>query len=144
MPTATPKPRNIYSRKSVKKFTSGNSLTVQSQAEDTKIQNIVKKYMHTGYLPTVKQQPQYLDTTGIGDLSTAIKKLKRAEDYFYTLDPKIRAQFNNDIPTMVNFIKDPNNLEQCYDLGLIKRPPVAPDPEPTTPSEPTTPTEPTE
>lgn len=123
MATTTPKPRNIYSRVSVKKINKSPSLTIKSQAESTKIQNIIKKYQTTGYVPEVNANiPKYLDTTNIGNLQEIQNQLINVNNYFLSLDPKIRLKFNNDPHQLVTFLQNPNNKDEAIKLDLIVKP----------------------
>ena len=65
--------------------TLGESLTQQSYAHDSKIQNIVKKYDATGYFDSINRDPgQYGDFTNVTDLAGAMEKIESAKANFMT------------------------------------------------------------
>jgi len=70
----------------------GPTLTDQSQANDTDINVIVKRYARTGTAPGAKNQPIYEDFTQLpNDLRTAIECARGLADAHAKLPDKLKA-----------------------------------------------------
>lgn len=97
-----------------------DSLTIQSQAEDTDINVIMKKYAVTGLLPQVPNPPTYGDFEGVDNYQDALHLVMEAQRAFNALDPDVRRRFDYDPGKFVEFAENPANLEECRKLGLAK------------------------
>jgi len=101
----------------------GESLTRQSEAAKTDINNIMKKYKRDGVLTHVRNSiGEYLDVSNISDLSSAIDVVKRARESFDSYPSDLRAKFDNNPIKMIDFLKDSKNDEEAIKLGLKKKP----------------------
>jgi hypothetical protein len=96
------------------------SLTVQSQKDESDINNIIRRFGLTGEMPTNPVMPQYGDFTGIKDYQSALNQIIKAKEDFMTLPPEIRKRFNHDPQILLDFISDPQNQEEAVKLGLLK------------------------
>lgn len=104
------------------------SMTRQEFADESDVNNIMKKFQKTGILPAnVTQQPQYLDLTKVPDLQTAMNVKIQADKAFMTLPAKVRREFDNDPVKFVEFATDKDNLPKLREWGLAA-PEKAPDP----------------
>tara|TARA_B100000579_G_scaffold320748_1_gene270351 strand:+ start:3402 stop:3875 length:474 start_codon:yes stop_codon:yes gene_type:complete len=99
--------------------TTGESLTQQQFAEESQIQNIVKKYDSQGFFDTINRNPaQYGDFTQITDLHSAMSQINEAKENFMTIPSPIRERFNNDPQQFYSFASDENNFDELVDMGL--------------------------
>lgn len=96
------------------------SLTVQADAEQADINNIVKRFGVTGMLPYGSLQPIYDDLTAYPtDYHTALNLIKSADNAFMDMPANIRSRFDNDAGQFLAAIEDPNQHDVLRDLGLI-------------------------
>lgn len=71
---------------------------IQSHRESCDIEIILKRYMAGDFSVLNRNDPQYIDTTEFPkSYAEAFEKNQAAKEYFYSLDPEIRAQFNNSV-----------------------------------------------
>lgn len=95
------------------------SMTNQSDANETNINLIVAKYLKTGMIPQVsKLQPLYGDFTQIGSYTDALETIRAAQDAFMEVPAKIREQFGNDPARFIEYVHDPKNIDQLRAWGL--------------------------
>lgn len=77
----------------------GDSMTVQSSAEDTEIYTMIEKYTTSGIAPKLKNEnPLYIDTTVIPqnlDLKEAINLRNEMENYFKNMTALSRKRFGD-------------------------------------------------
>jgi len=95
--------------------------TQQHFKDETDINNILRQFNITGQLPTKSMSPRYGDFTGIGDYHDALNKVIAAEDEFMTLPAQLRARFDNDPQELIEFLNNPENLDEAQKLGLVKK-----------------------
>lgn len=98
----------------------GESMTVQSQAEDADINVMLRRFGVLGQMPVADRLPEYGDFTGISDYQSALHAITEAEDRFLALEPKIRARFDNDPQLLLEFVSNPSNRPEGIKLGLFK------------------------
>jgi len=95
--------------------------TQQHFKDETDINNILRQFNITGQLPTKAISPRYGDFTGIGDYHTALNQVIAAESEFMTLPAQLRARFDNDPQTLIEFLNNPENLDEAQKLGLVNK-----------------------
>lgn len=97
------------------------SLAVQSEYEDTEINNIVRKFGMTGLLPNGDlREPIYGDfTTPVQSYQDALNLVIQSDEDFSQLPAHIRAKFNNNPAELLTFMNDPDNIDQARELGLV-------------------------
>lgn len=101
------------------------SLALQSEAEATDINYLVKQFGVTGALPILDRELTYIDFDEIFDYMSAQNALIAADRAFYDLPADVRTRFGNNPAEFVLFCSDEANLEEAVKLGLaIKRPVV--------------------
>jgi len=100
------------------------SLTQQQFKEESDINNIVDRFMKTGYLPDPVSMPQYVDYEGVFDFQSAMNVVRQADENFMRMDAKVRARFHNSPQEFLEFFADPNNRDEAVRLGLAVPPPV--------------------
>ena len=98
----------------------GESMTVQSMAEDADINVLMYRYGITGKMPENPRVPVYGDFTGITDYASAMMAVTNAARDFMELPAKVRAKFDNDPQKLLEFVSDDANIEAARELGLLK------------------------
>ena len=107
----------------------GEGRTKQSMQKDTDINLIVAKYQKTGILSFVsKVQPEFMEVDNI-DFHTAMDVIVKSNELFAQMPSSMRKRFDNNPEKYLEFVHNPDNLEEMYELGLANRPP-APPPDP--------------
>lgn len=107
-------------------------LTKQSFADDTDINNIMRKYEKTGILPDLSQkQYDFMDVSSGFDYHECANRIHEVDGIFMALPAQIRSQFDNDAGQFLNFIADPLNKETMALMGLSEAkavviPPIEP------------------
>lgn len=103
--------------------TSGAPKTVQSFKDECDINTIVKRFGITGTLPLNMRTPLPADTVyPLSDYRTLLDTVLAAQKTFGDLPAEVRKRFANDPQEMINFLDNPNNLEESYKLGLRNKP----------------------
>ena len=98
------------------------TLCVQSQAEDTDINTIVRRFGLTGELPQGVRSPTYGDFVGTTDYTTALALIQEADEAFYSMPADVRSRFNNQPAAFLDFIDNPLNHDEAISLGLVFKP----------------------
>ncbi len=110
-------------------------LTKQSFKKETDINNIMAKFVKTGIITPealTKRQETFADVSQIGDFQQCQNQIRQAQTAFMTLGPQIRSRFDNEPSKLLDFMKDPENLAEAIELGIITKPEETP---PETPPE---------
>lgn len=111
--------------------------TQQHFKDDSDINNIMARFISTGLMDYVQtHEPQYGDCTGI-TFENAMDTVVRAQNLFDALPAEWRKRFQNSPEVFLDFVQDPDNLEEAIKMGLATRRPVV-KPQPTTPAVETT------
>lgn len=88
-------------------------------ADACDIGNVMKKYEATGLLTHVNtHQGQYGNFIGYEDYHASLNQIISAQAAFNSIPANIRARFNNDAATFLEFVQDPANGEELIKLGL--------------------------
>lgn len=104
----------------------GESKTLQEFKNDCDI-NVIMEKIKCGIDPTpasvmrgsLKRQPIYGDFTMFGDFSAMQNKILQAEEMFASLPAQIRAKFGDNPASLIEFVNNPENREECEKLGLF-------------------------
>lgn len=111
-------------------FPVGESMTKQSFKDECDVNLIMKRYQKTGVLPMVSnRQPRYEDFgTGL-DFHEAMQHVVAAQEMFNSLPSSVRSRFGNDAGAFLDFVQNPENVEEMRKMGLLssKEPPQADD-----------------
>lgn len=107
------------------------SRTKQEFTAEVDINNIMARFRASGGDPTVlpltTKQARYGDFTGMPDsYHAALNYVNDTKHEFMKLDADIRARFNNDPQTFLDFLADPKNNEELVKMGLATR--ILPEP----------------
>lgn len=99
-------------------------LTKQADRDEADVHKIIAKYEKTGMISALnKAEPFYGDVSGYSGLQDAFIKVQEATDLFMDMSAEIRERFDNDPIKMVEFLENPDNLEEAISLGMVvKRP----------------------
>lgn len=130
---ATFKFNTAYGRHDRVKFTTDPiSLTHQSEAPACDINNIMKKYEKTGILEHRNTfEGKYGDFTDAPmDYHESMNSVLAAQQMFSSLPSKIRSRFGNDPGAFVDFVGNPENIEELQKMGLAKAPEPVSEPAP--------------
>ena len=94
------------------------SLTKQSFTKECNVNTIMEKYQKTGAIEHVnKNEASYGYASG-QDFSEAMAIIATGKTMFEELPSSIRTKFQNDPAQFLDFVQDPNNLEEMRKLGL--------------------------
>lgn len=112
-------------RKRVQVFFNDPSLTKQEFKDQCDFNKVVKRFMKTGVLNHVRNasEPRYADLIGAVDYQTALGQIKQAEASFEALPAKIRSRFGNDPVQFLEFVANPENVNEMVSLGLANQKP---------------------
>jgi len=97
------------------------TLTQQHFKDECEINNILRQFNVTGSLPQSPISPRYGDFTGISAYHSALNQVIAAEDEFMALPAQIRSRFDNDPAKLIDFLDNPENLEEAINLGLVNQ-----------------------
>jgi phage internal scaffolding protein len=95
-------------------------------AAECDINNIVKRYRVTGLMPQITQQPMVGDFSELPTYQEALNTVIRAREGFSALPSDVRERFQNDPERFLEFVHDPENLEELIEMGLAERKPQDP------------------
>ena len=120
-------PHEITKRKRVQKHFPNPSLTKQCFKDDCDINKIIDRCTQLGVDPSQLRngKPFYGDFSELPSYQESLQTVMTAEEQFSKLPAKVRHRFENDPSKLIDFVMDPSNLEESYDLGLRERPQVA-------------------
>lgn len=117
----------------------GVSMTKQSMASDTDINQIVARHVAHDAPFFVDGRATYGDFTGVLDYHGALTAVMRAQDEFMALPAAVREHCKNDPGEFLSMVYDPGRRPELEKLGLVEaavpaaaviEEPVAPDPAP--------------
>lgn len=120
-------PRTMYTAENpppkVKLICTDPSRTDQSQAAETDVNQILKKFQQTGVLPGVNAEALYADVSDSMSYHEAMNVVLHAEEQFNSLDAHTRVKFNNDPAQFLDFVNDPKNSKELIKMGLATETP---------------------
>lgn len=94
------------------------TMTQQSDHDATNINIIVAKYMKGAPLPQVTEPGKFGDFTGISSFTDAMEMITKANEAFHEVPAHIRAKFNNNPSTFMEYIHDAKNIPELVKMGL--------------------------
>lgn len=139
--------RKPYERRERVGFDTGDdSRAKQSFKDESDINNIMAQYMRTGVITHMKEnEGQYIDLPEGVDYQSALNMVIAAGEAFDSLPGSVRQRFQNNAVEFLDFMDDPDNIEESVELGLREReapviepildPPASPPEEPAVPPE---------
>jgi len=106
-------------RKRVQKSFEGSvSKTQRNTADAVNINSIMNKYRLTGTVLQRPDAPTFGDFTQCHDYFDAVMLVQQAEESFMTLDPNLRARFNNNPGEFLAALEDPSMKKELTELGV--------------------------
>lgn len=96
------------------------SMTKQSFADESEINNIMAKYEKTGLIEHVKNHGGYSDMPAPLDYQEALQLTIDAQLSFDELPAQVRREFNNNPFDFLAFVENPANVERMAELGLLE------------------------
>ncbi len=98
------------------------SRTKQSFTEECNINNIMSRFEKTKVVEHLNQhQGNYGDFTHSTDYHASLLAVMHAQDSFNSLPSQLRAKFNNDPGTFLDFVDNPENIDELREMGLLPR-----------------------
>lgn len=92
----------------------------QSMAAECDINNIMKKFQRTGMITHVaRSEPSYGFATAM-DYHSAMELVRKADEMFSSVPASIRKKFGNDAAAFLEFVTNPENVEEMRKLGVAK------------------------
>lgn len=103
-------------------FDPDEQITEQHHKDEVNINNIIKRHGLDMIAKTASVIQMQFDENPNNDFTEVMTMMVKAKDSFESLPSKIRKEFDNDPAKFVDFVRNPDNAEQMYDLGLAERP----------------------
>jgi len=98
------------------------SLTLQAQKDECDINRIMTSYTRTGIIEHGNAKiPRYDDVSMATDYRQSLENVMEAEASFMELPSKVRKRFENDPGQFLDFVSDPKNIDEMYDLGILTK-----------------------
>lgn len=99
----------------------GTSRVKQSATDETDINLIFKRFEETGELTHISNQlMSYRDASlDPKDLHEAMNIVADAQSLFNELPGSTRHRLGHDVANFLPFIDNPENLDECIELGLL-------------------------
>lgn len=116
-------PYEFEDRKGDLSFVGCVSKTKASFASETDINKIMARALKTGMLSDINginsRAAVFCDVYDIGDYRSVMDKITKANAAFEAMSAEVKNRFANDPARLVEFMKDPVNLEEACKLGLL-------------------------
>lgn len=99
--------------------------TEQHHKKSCDVNQILDRYRRVNGRDLVKDfrgftSGNFYDTTEVPELRDALDRYQRADDAFMSLPANIRKQFDHDPMQLLEFVKNPKNLDEAIKLGLVE------------------------
>lgn len=116
-----PEVRNAFWRERVCIVFLEKSRTLQAPRDGCDAKAIVRRYASTGIVEhLVKMEPRYGDFTNVRDYLESATRVLDAQAGFDALPAEMRDRCDNDPAQFIEFVNDPENMEELHALGLGK------------------------
>lgn len=117
----------MANRKRIQKSFEGSvSRTQRNTADAVNINSIMAKYRLTGTASQRPDTPTFSDFSQVTDYFDAVLLVQEANESFMTLDPHLRAKFNNNPGEFLAAVEDPLRRQELTDLGVFVKNPSEP------------------
>lgn len=116
----------------------GKTMTEQSHKNTTDINKIIEKYDKNGILTHVNSMDGIKDnmlTASGADFKTAMDLITAADTNFARLPLVLKQKFKNSPEKLLDFVNNPDNHQEAFNLGLRGDAPTPPDPPAAPPAE---------
>ncbi len=112
----------------------GPSQTVQSDAAQADINNILRKYEAVGIVDNLNMaEAAFRDISEFTDFADAMRHAEMAESEFLKLPSKVREIFHHDVAEWLDTAHDEEKRDALVAAGIIEAEPVVASPEPVKP-----------
>lgn len=101
-----------------KKMVPAKSMTDGSFKDETDINRIIKRQLP---VPT-EDSMIFADTTVMADFQTQSDMVAAVHEQFDLLPANLRYRFENDPAKLLDFMRDPENVQESIELGLRPKP----------------------
>lgn len=99
----------------------GEGLTKQNHKAECDVNLILSRYQKTGVITHRNEYAeQYDDATGM-DFQEAMNLVKSAENMFSALPSSIRKRFEQDPAKFLQFVNNPENIDEMIEMGLATK-----------------------
>jgi hypothetical protein len=106
----------------LRKRNRNNDVTQQSFERETNINTIMSRYQNkVANIPKPDNPMFYGDFSEVSDFLTCHNAVMSARNKFNQLPVEIRKKFNNQPAAFLKFVQDPKNIEECVQLGILRR-----------------------
>lgn len=95
------------------------SLTEQAHKDRVNVNTIMRKVKAGAMVPVNAGTGMYGDFSGLDDYHALQNRLLMAEAQFMSLPAQIRKRFEHDAGKLIAFVQNPENRQECYELGLL-------------------------
>lgn len=113
------------------KYDESEGRTLQQFKDECDINLTVKKYGDpNAFIQAMRIQnaianqtskPMYGDFSELPDLQEAMNAVREAEAMFMDLPAEVRERFGNDPVKLIQFVQNPDNLDEAEKLGLVPK-----------------------
>jgi len=111
-----------YQGCSVLYFDDDPGVTEQHHRDVCDINYIIAKFSPDALALHAQQyNGQYGDFSELPDYHTALSTVRQIDDLFMNVPADIRAKFNNDPGSFIQFVENPDNRDAMAELGLISQ-----------------------
>lgn len=97
------------------------SMTSQEFKDECDVNRIMARYMKDGFWPAKERQGQYGDFTMFEDLAAAVEVVQGASEAFSELPAQVRKRFKNNPQELVDFVRNPENIDEAVKLGIVDK-----------------------
>ena len=94
-------------------------MTEQQHKKAVDINTIVARANKSRVLPMRTDRPMYGDFTNAVDFHVAQNRILAAVEDFNRLSSEIRERFDNSPAKLIEFVNNPDNVEEARTLGLL-------------------------
>ena len=105
-------------RRSVRSVNNQPSMTKQADRAGACIHKILDKFKKTGLLPQRTVEPLSGKIPDIESFHEAMSLVVNAQQQFDALPSDLRAKFHNNPQEFVEFVNNPENVDQLIEMGL--------------------------
>jgi phage internal scaffolding protein len=107
-------------RRRVQFSTTGQTMTRQSHKKECDINNIVYRYRKDGVITHLNKHGETYDDVSGADYRKWMNKLVSAREMFEELPSHVRNKFGNDPSIFLDYVQDPDNMDEMRKIGLAK------------------------
>lgn len=97
----------------------GESRTKQAMQDECNINLIMARFEKTGLITHLAQgAPSFADVSELTGYRSAIENVRLVQEYFLGLPAKVRARFDHDAATFMDYLESDATPDELRELGL--------------------------